>query len=440
MKEQTGPIAGEVLETLPSVQRPRISLDAILRDPNAHFVRDAAEVRIVNDFMGKSIAKPNSNVHVHDLREKKINQQFAHEIDICRKKVHNERWPATGFMEEAICHTTDAYFELKTARAQGKFLFVSAGSDRIAEGYDPNRKGFEVRMDALNNPIHVPGRNIVFMGIGRASNYYHWMGEQMPRLALFRKHQDLSSIDNIVVFVRNPASFIEDSIRWLFPEFKGQVQQINKHSTFSDEAFFFVPNALASRTKHEDAKVIPNFRPSWGSVLDFSDYLNTMTDRLSMPSDLTDRMIVISRDKAPQRRWNNENDFVASVPDAKKLIAEDLSLPEQFSAFHNAEVVVAQHGAGLANILFCRPGTRVIEVTARSHARRAWDFAKLGIAMGLEYHVVVIDADMDNPYVNMEQPAERIPSLYPSDLTASAEAMAFLRELASAPLGQSATA
>ena len=434
MKEQVGPITGDVLDFQPPIKHQSIRLEDILKDPCAHFVKDAPEVSILNDYADKSIPKPNDNVHIHDLREKKINTQFAHEIDILRKKVHNERWPATGFMEEAVCHTRDGYFELKTARAGEKFLFVSAGSDRIREAYDPNTRGSRIRQRALNNPVHVPGRNIVFMGIGRASNYYHWMGEQMPRLALFRKYADLSEIDNIIVFVRNPAGFIEESIRWLYPEFTGTVRQIDRHSVFSDEAFFFVPNSLANRTKHDTKKIIPNFRPSWGSVLDFLAYLDTRKERLITQPDRAASTIVISRDKAPLRRWHDENDFVASLPGARKLISEDLSLPGQFAAFHHADTVVAQHGAGLANVLFCRPGARVIEVTARSHARRAWDFAKLGIARGLEYHVVVIDADMDEPFVSIAEPAERIPSLYPSDLKASQEAIAFLHELASKPV------
>lgn len=433
MKEQAGPITGEVLNYQSPTDRKPIDMKEILTDPSAHFVRDASEVRILNDFFGKSVSRPNDNVHVHDQREKKLNKQFADEIDICRKKIHNERRPSTGYMEEAVCFAKDVYFEIKTARVKNKFLFVSAGSDRIKEAYDPNGKFYGVRKRALNNPEHVPGRNIVFMGVGRASNYYHWMGEQMPRLALFRKYEDLSKIDNIVVFVRHPVSFIEDSIRWLFPEFKGQVRQVNRHSATSDEAFFFVSNGLASRTKDQERKFVPQFRPSWGSVLDFLNYLDARRDGLVMPWYNAANTIVVSREKAPLRRWHDEDDFVARVAGAKKLVAEDLSLPEQISAFQHADTVVAQHGAGLANILFCRPGTRVIEITARSHARRAWDFAKLGIARGLEYHVVVIDADLDDPYVDIEEPVERIPSLYASDLRASKDAMAFLLGLATAP-------
>jgi capsular polysaccharide biosynthesis protein len=41
---------------------------------------------------------------------------------------------------------------------------------------------------------------------------------------------------------------------------------------------------------------------------------------------------------------------------------EDYPLAKQARLVHEAEMVVATHGAGLANLIFARPGTRVIEI------------------------------------------------------------------------------
>ncbi len=37
-------------------------------------------------------------------------------------------------------------------------------------------------------------------------------------------------------------------------------------------------------------------------------------------------------------------------------------MTEQIEAFRNARIVLAAHGAGLTNILFCRPNTTLIEI------------------------------------------------------------------------------
>jgi len=39
-----------------------------------------------------------------------------------------------------------------------------------------------------------------------------------------------------------------------------------------------------------------------------------------------------------------------------------MSVLEQIELFSNADVVIGTHGAGLANILFCKPNTKVIEI------------------------------------------------------------------------------
>jgi len=48
--------------------------------------------------------------------------------------------------------------------------------------------------------------------------------------------------------------------------------------------------------------------------------------------------------------------------DYKTLILENMSFEEQINYFHNAELVIASHGASLCNLLFCKEQTKVLEV------------------------------------------------------------------------------
>jgi capsular polysaccharide biosynthesis protein len=47
--------------------------------------------------------------------------------------------------------------------------------------------------------------------------------------------------------------------------------------------------------------------------------------------------------------------------DSKDLL-EDYAFEEQIQIMQNASVVVAPHGAGLANVIFSRPGLKVVEL------------------------------------------------------------------------------
>lgn len=50
----------------------------------------------------------------------------------------------------------------------------------------------------------------------------------------------------------------------------------------------------------------------------------------------------------------------------KTVILENISFKEQINYFNNAKVIVCAHGAGLSNMLFCKKGTIIIEVTCNT--------------------------------------------------------------------------
>lgn len=70
---------------------------------------------------------------------------------------------------------------------------------------------------------------------------------------------------------------------------------------------------------------------------------------------------------------------------------EELSVIEQIALFRDADVVAGVHGAGLANLVYCRPGTRVVEVLPEHWG---WPFYRsLSAAVGLDYRCVSATAD-----------------------------------------------
>ena len=70
-------------------------------------------------------------------------------------------------------------------------------------------------------------------------------------------------------------------------------------------------------------------------------------------------------------------DFLAPRPEDHKTTIE---------AFQSARIVVAAHGEALTNLLFCRPGTLVIELFASNQIRS--DYCWLALRLGLRYRAV----------------------------------------------------
>ncbi len=86
--------------------------------------------------------------------------------------------------------------------------------------------------------------------------------------------------------------------------------------------------------------------------------------------------------------------FVAIEP-------ETLSLTEQIQAFARARVVIGLGGAGMFNVAFCRPGTKLVTIEATDHfiLGHSGIFSSLGLRYGVIYGCAERTAEnADNPH------------------------------------------
>jgi capsular polysaccharide biosynthesis protein len=88
----------------------------------------------------------------------------------------------------------------------------------------------------------------------------------------------------------------------------------------------------------------------------------------------TPRKVYISRQRASARAVSNYDELKRSILERRGFVPvelESLTLAQQVDMFAKADVVLAEHGAGLANIAFMRPGAYVIEAFPEPIASRA---------------------------------------------------------------------
>ncbi|WP_082992812.1 DUF563 domain-containing protein [Erythrobacter sp. QSSC1-22B] len=104
------------------------------------------------------------------------------------------------------------------------------------------------------------------------------------------------------------------------------------------------------------------------------------------------RRIYISRSKARMRKLLNEEDIwpILEAAGFERVHMEDLDFPAQVNLMSDTAVLAAPHGAGLTNMMFCPPGSHVLEI--------AWpgfpnpNFYALASAMDLHYGIVNAEA------------------------------------------------
>ena len=77
------------------------------------------------------------------------------------------------------------------------------------------------------------------------------------------------------------------------------------------------------------------------------------------------KKIYVTREDSNYRKILNEGDVVTILRQrGYKVINPQLyEIDEQIEIFSNAEKIIAPHGSNLANIIFCKPGTEIFEIT-----------------------------------------------------------------------------
>ena len=98
--------------------------------------------------------------------------------------------------------------------------------------------------------------------------------------------------------------------------------------------------------------------------LDYNSNLNVKESIIEKFAELWKpfRKIFVSRDKAHTRKLNNASELLMALKGWESVTLEDLPIKEQVKVFAEASHVLATHGAGMVNALWCKEGTKVVEI------------------------------------------------------------------------------
>lgn len=205
------------------------------------------------------------------------------------------------------------------------------------------------RARKLPPPEQIDGTVAILAGLSN-NVYFHWLLDCLPRFELLRlSGLDLSQVDYFLVSDR--LSFQQESLRIL---------GIPNTKILSLEAHLHIqaPKLIVPSF----AGAIAWFQP-W--VADFltTTFLDQSTYSRIYPSTHPTRLY-ISRQNATNRRIVNEAEIVEYLEQIGfvKIDLESLSITDQAQLFAQAEVIVAPHGSGLTNAIFCTPSTKLIEI------------------------------------------------------------------------------
>ena len=204
------------------------------------------------------------------------------------------------------------------------------------------------KLESLPNLEQIDGTVAVLSGLS-GNVYFHWMVDVLPRIELLR----LSGIDF-------------DKIDWFLVN--------NSQQPFQQETLkaLGVPlNKILASDNHPHVQAKQLIVPSFPGYLGWPplwaiDFLRRALLAGITPLSRYPERIYISRNKARYRRVLNEEEVMSELSKFGfvRIFLESLPLQEQISLFFHAKVIVAPHGSGLTNTMFCQSGTKVIELVS----------------------------------------------------------------------------
>ena len=108
--------------------------------------------------------------------------------------------------------------------------------------------------------------------------------------------------------------------------------------------------------------------------------------------------IYIRREDAYYRKVLNEADLISKLRkhDFEIINPQHFEILEQMKIFSNAEVIISPHGSNMSNLIFCRKGTKIIEISPELNnsfeqniTRRYKDIADI---FNLEFQTIKADS------------------------------------------------
>ena len=228
--------------------------------------------------------------------------------------------------------------------------------------------------DCLNNSVlkkgtprlkkRVKGKVLSLLtGGGGNSNYWHWLFDVLPRIEIFKKKENnLNNID-FFLFPNLDLNFQKESLELLQIDRKKRLSSKDYRHLFADQITITSHPYNILNDPNLDSLNIP----SW-----ICEYLRTNFLKKALQNSklkVYPEKIYINRKDTTSLRYIinlKEVENILEKEGFSSLTLANYSFSDQISLFHNAKKIIGLHGAGFANLIFCKQNTKVIELKSNT--------------------------------------------------------------------------
>nr|WP_299242873.1 glycosyltransferase family 61 protein [uncultured Halomonas sp.] len=219
---------------------------------------------------------------------------------------------------------------------------------------------------------HLAGR-VALLGnfVSDSNNYYHFWADTIADIWYLRQSLPASEMPERYLMAYTGVSW-QRQILELCGIREEQVIPLSAHDWLNVDEL-----VVPIRPKGSEDQ------PSWQA-----DAIRGMANWVEAKHPAT-RRLYLSRADAPRRRVTNEAQVREHLEPLgfDVLTLDGLSVREQQTLFASASVIIAPHGAALTNLVWCKPGTLVVDFLSENHLAPC--FRELAAQSDAIYHPIV---------------------------------------------------
>ncbi len=208
--------------------------------------------------------------------------------------------------------------------------------------------------------------NILILAQGASGdNYSHWLLDILPKIKLASLQYNINKIDYFYFSKLN--SFQLEILKLIgINKNKFIDTEKNKHCFSKKIIFTSHPNYFKGTFSEAQSSM-----PKW-----IIRYLRKKFLKFVKKNKKTYQKIYIDRSDSIFNHCklinNNEIANVLKSKGFKILKLSELSFLNQITIFNNAKFIIGPHGAGFANLIFCKKNTKVLEIRPHNHPGKGY--------------------------------------------------------------------
>lgn len=194
------------------------------------------------------------------------------------------------------------------------------------------------------------------------NNYWHWLFDLLPKVEILSNNKKINHFD--YYYIPKPNKYIIDTLK-IYGIKENQLINSQKYKHIQAKKIFFLENIYLKKGSFQ--KQFENI-PLIIIKTMRNKFLKYKNKKFNFKKIFIDR----SDSKFRHYQFYNNSEIIKNLKKNNFGIYKlsTLNIFDQVSLFNSSRLVLGLHGAGFANIIFCKKNTRIYEILRKNEVKR----------------------------------------------------------------------